>query len=102
MGTENQKPDTRSPLYHEDGENHGHSALRGHPRAPVTPDTADPAAVTSAPTAIRIPTVAWVVVMLVLLEIAYAFVGQNIAPTVWNHMHEFLHDGRHFLGIACH
>jgi len=25
-----------------------------------------------------------------------------VLPDVWNHMHEFFHDGRHFLGIACH
>jgi len=68
-------------------------------QAPLTtaaaPDTA-----ASAP--IRIPAWAWVVVALALLQITYAFVGQNVLPDVWNHMHEFFHDGRHFLGIACH
>ena len=57
---------------------------------------------TAAPIPIRIPAWAWVVVALALLQITYAFVGQNVLPDVWNHMHEFFHDGRHFLGIACH
>ena len=37
-----------------------------------------------------------------LVWIAYAFAGVHIFPNVWNHFHEFFHDGRHFLGIPCH
>jgi len=68
------------------------------PLASATPDT--DAAI--APAAIRIPAIAWIVVAVVLLWITYAFVGQNVFPGAWNHLHEFFHDGRHFLGIACH
>jgi len=57
---------------------------------------------TAAPAPIRIPVFAWVVVAVALLWITYAFVGQNVFPGAWNHLHEFFHDGRHFLGIACH
>ncbi|OYN75497.1 hypothetical protein CG716_25110 [Mycolicibacterium sphagni] len=63
--------------------------------APSAPDTATPAA-------IHIPALAWIAVVITLLWITYAFLGQDIAPNVWNHLHEFFHDGRHFLGIACH
>jgi hypothetical protein len=57
---------------------------------------------TGATTPIGIPALAWVAVVITLLWITYAFLGQDIAPSVWSHMHEFFHDGRHFLGIACH
>lgn len=72
--------------------------------ATLTPQTsaepADPDASTQA--AVPIPVVAWVAFGVVLMWITYAFVGQNIAPDAWYYLHEFFHDGRHFLGIACH
>lgn len=57
---------------------------------------------TGAVTAIRIPALAWIAVAVVLMWITFAFVGQNVAPVAWEHLHEFFHDGRHFLGIPCH
>ena len=54
------------------------------------------------PAPIRIPTLAWIAVGVALVWIAYAFAGVHILPNVWNHFHEFFHDGRHFLGIPCH
>ena len=67
-------------------------------QAPLTSAAPD----TAAPAPIRIPVIAWVVVAIVAVWITYAFVGQNVFPGAWNHLHEFFHDGRHFLGIACH
>lgn len=69
------------------------------PPAPATLETPDD---TAALTPIRIPVIAWVALVLTLMWIVYAFVGQNLAPDVWMHIHEYFHDGRHFLGIACH
>jgi len=54
------------------------------------------------PVPIRIPILAWVAMAIALVWIAYAFAGVHIFPNVWNHFHEFFHDGRHFLGIPCH
>ena len=72
--------------------------------ATLTPQTSAGyvASDTGALSAIRIPAVAWAAVVIALLWITYAFLGQDVAPGLWNFMHEFFHDGRHFLGIACH
>ncbi|MHB8188352.1 MAG: hypothetical protein ACYDDU_20250 [Dermatophilaceae bacterium] len=67
-------------------------------QATLEPGTSD----TGAPTAIHIPLFALVAVVVVLLYITWAFAGVNIFPTTWNQLHEFFHDGRHFLGIPCH
>ena len=68
------------------------------PSVPVTSGTGT----STAPFAIRIPMLAWIGVAVALLWIAYAFAGVHILPNTWNHLHEFLHDGRHLLGIPCH
>ena len=71
------------------------------PPVPAAPDNVAPTP-PIAPIAIHVPLFAWVVFAVALLWVTYAFVGQNVLPDVWDHMHEFFHDGRHFLGIACH
>ena len=73
------------------------------PSVPVTSGTGtSTASFAIPPVAIRIPMLAWIAVAVALLWIAYAFAGVHILPNTWNHLHEFLHDGRHFLGIPCH
>lgn len=57
---------------------------------------------TSSASPIHIPLGAWIAVAVVLLYVAWAFAGANVAPAAWNYLHEFFHDGRHFLGIPCH
>nr|WP_167491738.1 CbtB-domain containing protein [Nocardia terpenica] len=54
-----------------------------------------------------IPTTAlWLVGTTVLALLAYYFIGiDQGAVSVFGsdmHVHEFVHDGRHFLGFPCH
>ncbi|QIS24439.1 CbtB-domain containing protein [Nocardia terpenica] len=56
---------------------------------------------------LSIPTTAlWLVGTTVLALLAYYFIGiDQGAVSVFGsdmHVHEFVHDGRHFLGFPCH
>lgn len=48
----------------------------------------------------------WTILMLVIGVLVYYFVGVDQgAVSVFGsdtHLHEFVHDGRHFLGFPCH
>lgn len=64
---------------------------------------AEPTHVPAPPLApVHVPTWAWVLVAIATVWIAYALMGASIAPTFWDTVHEFFHDGRHFLGVPCH
>ena len=67
----------------------------------------------STPTAVRTPVVVslpsaalWLVGTAVLAVLAYYFIGvdQGMVSIFGNdtHIHEFVHDARHFLGFPCH
>ena len=68
------------------------------PQAPSAPASAPPAF----PPAIRVPALVWVLVALAAAWIAFALLGSSVAPSAWETLHEFYHDGRHFLGVPCH
>jgi hypothetical protein len=51
---------------------------------------------------IAIPVWGWIIVALAVTWVCYAYAGVHIFPNAWEHMHEFLHDSRHFMGIPCH
>ncbi len=70
------------------------------PDAPARPTaTHVPAPVAAG---IEVPAWAWVVVAIATMWIAYALMGAAVAPAFWDGVHEFFHDGRHFLGVPCH
>jgi hypothetical protein len=67
----------------------------------------------STPTAVRTPVVVslpgaalWLIGTAVLAVLAYYFIGvdQGMVSVFGNdtHIHEFVHDARHFLGFLCH
>jgi Probable cobalt transporter subunit (CbtB) len=67
----------------------------------------------STPTAVRTPVVVslpsaalWLVGTAVLAVLAYYFIGvdQGMVSVFGSdsHIHEFVHDARHFLGFPCH
>jgi hypothetical protein len=67
----------------------------------------------STPTAVRTPVVVslpsaalWLVGTAVLAVLAYYFIGvdQGMVSIFGSdsHIHEFVHDARHFLGFPCH
>jgi Probable cobalt transporter subunit (CbtB) len=61
----------------------------------------------AAPVAIRVPATALLLVSTLLVALAiYYFVGVDQgAVSVFGsdtHVHEFVHDSRHFLGFPCH
>ena len=53
--------------------------------------------------ALRIPVWTWLIVAFALFAI-YAMLLENgaILQAAANTLHEFFHDGRHFLGVPCH
>jgi hypothetical protein len=53
--------------------------------------------------AVEVPTWAWMVVLLALVA-AYALTLENglVLKAGATTLHEFFHDGRHFLGVPCH
>ena len=69
--------------------------------APSTPASA-PTAPPTAPVPIRVPALVWVLVASAAVWIAYALLGSSLAFSGWDTLHEFYHDGRHFLGVPCH
>jgi hypothetical protein len=69
------------------------------PSAPAPAPTAAPAAPVAP---IRVPALAWILVTVAAVWIAYALLGSSAAPSVWDTLIEFFHDGRHFLGVPCH
>jgi Probable cobalt transporter subunit (CbtB) len=50
-----------------------------------------------------VPVVAWLMLG-VGLFLLYVVLQENGAlfAGVWHNIHEFFHDGRHFLGVPCH
>ena len=67
----------------------------------------------SAPTAVRTPVVVslpgaalWLIGTAVLAVLAFYFIGvdQGMVSVFGSdtHIHEFVHDARHFLGFPCH
>lgn len=60
----------------------------------------------SRPLSISIPASLWLAGTLVLALLVYYFIGVDQGATsVFGsdmHIHEFVHDARHFLGFPCH
>jgi Probable cobalt transporter subunit (CbtB) len=58
------------------------------------------------PLSISVPAGLWLAGTLILALLVYYFVGiDQGATSVFGsdmHIHEFVHDGRHFLGFPCH
>ena len=52
---------------------------------------------------IRVPIGAWVA-SVVGLALLYVVLQENgaLLASGWSTIHEFFHDGRHFLGVPCH
>jgi hypothetical protein len=52
---------------------------------------------------IDVPVVAWLM-LAVGLFMLYVVLQENgaLVAGVWHNIHEFFHDGRHFLGVPCH
>ncbi len=67
----------------------------------TTPDAARPPVVVSLPGAAL-----WLIGTAVLAVLVYYFIGvdQGMVSIFGNdtHVHEFVHDARHFLGFPCH
>jgi hypothetical protein len=62
---------------------------------------------TRTPVVVSLPSAAlWLLGTAVLAVLAYYFIGidQGMTSIVGNdaHVHEFVHDARHFLGFPCH
>jgi hypothetical protein len=68
--------------------------------------TTYPQGTTARPLSISIPAAAWLASALFLALLVYYFVGiDQGATSVFGsgmHVHEFVHDARHFLGFPCH
>jgi hypothetical protein len=52
---------------------------------------------------VEVPAVAWLA-LAVGLFLLYAVLQENgaLLANGWHTVHEFFHDGRHFLGVPCH
>jgi Probable cobalt transporter subunit (CbtB) len=52
---------------------------------------------------IEVPVVAWLALAVGLL-VLYVVLQENgaLLAGAWHDIHEFFHDGRHFLGVPCH
>jgi len=57
----------------------------------------------AAPQPIRIPLAAWLA-SIVGMFVLYLALQENgaLLSHAWENLHEFFHDGRHFLGVPCH
>jgi hypothetical protein len=62
--------------------------------------------ITTGTLSISVPAAFWLAGSLVVALLVYYFVGiDQGATSVFGsdmHIHEFVHDGRHFLGFPCH
>ncbi len=52
---------------------------------------------------IRVPITAWIAAV-VGLALLYVVLQENgaVLASGWHTVHEFFHDGRHYLGVPCH
>jgi Probable cobalt transporter subunit (CbtB) len=59
--------------------------------------------VTPAVEHVRVPAAAWIAALFGLI-VLYVVLEENgaVLASNWHSIHEYFHDGRHFLGVPCH